>query len=126
MGAPGGAARTDACKVLVISPLSQRETQVVIAHDPSGLLNRCPLSRSLEQDRIGVVDVSVNLSTVERRQLLETASTPRDRHMVHLAGSPSSYPRANELIVAPKRPIEQQHIGLGETIDERRREFATA
>jgi hypothetical protein len=68
-----------------------------------------PFGRVLEQDRVGVVDVDVDLA-VDRQpgQLFEAAPGPADTQVPHGAGRLLGQPEANQLVVVPARPVDEQ------------------
>src|SRR5207245_6080038 len=64
---------------------------------------------SLEQDRIGVVDMRVDAMPARKRpKPLEAAAATADRYVIHLASGAGADSQRDGLAVGPERAVEQR------------------
>ena len=97
------------------------------------LLKLSAFRRARHQDRVGIVDVGVNLS-VRRRLAQHIKATVVDGQMIHLARAASAGPYPTEFSVAPERPVKHDKIRcmnrvaqlLSQTADTRREQRSSA
>jgi hypothetical protein len=91
------------------------EGHAVEANLYPGTFDDGTLGGILDQHRIGVIDMGVDLQgTIEFRQSAQTAIAPRDRQVIHFVGSPFANAQRDQLIIGPEGPIEKQEIGFGQ------------
>src|SRR5262249_15886345 len=92
-------------------PHLQIELPSILRDLPACLTYLLVLSSRLIQHGIRVIDVQIDFTwALESSQPCQAALTRRYRHMPHLARRLAAALNANQLIIAPKRPVEEHDI----------------
>src|SRR5262249_61688482 len=79
--------------------VSQHDLHAVLGDVPTGGRDPLPLRRSVDQDRVGVVDVNEDAPCLESIEGGERAVGPVDRHVAHAAAGLLARSTTNHLVV---------------------------
>src|SRR5882762_9195924 len=116
-----------------MTPALQNDFKTITRNFYSGLLNLGAFGRARHENRVGVVDMRVNLPA-RRRLAQHIKAAVVDGQMIHLARAASARPYPTEFSVAPERPVKHDKVRcmnciaqlLSQTADTRREQSSSA
>src|SRR3954468_252189 len=98
--------------VISFTAASSKHDFLPVAGDlPSGGLDAAALARTVDQDRIGVVDVDVNAPFAKARKRRKRAVRAVDGHVPHAAAGLRAGAGGDHLVIGEQRAVEQHDVG---------------
>src|SRR5580704_6149302 len=98
---------------------SQADLHAIKGDIPTGTLDGCALRRILNQNRVRIVDMNINLAADRaRRKPLERAFFAAHRDMAHAPGGFLGQAQIYHLVVRESGAVEENERGTGEPLDD--------
>src|ERR1700730_6507940 len=96
---------------------SQADLHAIIGDVPAGSLDGCTLGRILDQNRVRIVDMNINLTADRaRREPRERAFFAAHSHMAHAPGGFLGQAQIYHLVVRESGAVEENERGPGEPL----------
>src|SRR5215469_2242985 len=89
---------------------SQHNLQSIFSNLPTRALDLGSLGGTLDQNRIGVVDVNENTPGRQRIQGVQGSALPVDRHMAHPPAGLLPRACAEHLVIGEQRAVEKNDV----------------